>query len=319
MSDPDIAAETKGKRRRLRRRRTSEEEGVNLGRAQTWLWASIFVGPNVILFTIFIIVPTIGAFALSLFEWNLLSPPEFVGFDNFVRMWDDPRAINSIWRTALLVVGGVIPTILISFALAVLINTRFPGLKLIRTLYLMPIAISFVASAILWGYIFDPRWGPINWLLGVFGIPGPLWLESVTWALPAVTIVTIWLRIPVALVLYLAALQNINPSLIEAGQLDGANFFQRMRHIIWPGVRPVTLLVTIVTLRGVLFESFDVVAVMTQGGPLRSTDILINYIYQAAFERLDFGYASALAAVLFVIVMFVTLFITGLPNRGAKQ
>ena len=282
-----------------------------LGRAQTLAWSAVFVLPNLALFTIFIIVPIVGAFALSLFEWNLIKSPVFVGLDNFARIFGDSRAINSIWRTAYLVVGGVIPTVLISFALAVLMNTRFPGLKLIRTLYLMPIAISFVASAILWGYLFDPRWGPINWLLGLVGISGPQWLESTTWAMPAVTIVTIWLRIPVALVLYLAALQNINPSLIEAAQLDGANFFQRMRHVIWPGVRPVTLLVTIVTLRGVLFESFDVVSVMTQGGPLRSTDILINYIYQAAFDRLDFGYASALSVVLFIIVMLVTLFVTG--------
>lgn len=290
-----------------------------MGKRQTYLWAAIFVGPNVLLFAIFIVVPILGAFALSLFRWNLLSDPVFVGFDNFTRMFNDPRAINSIVRTAYLVVGGVIPTILIAFALAVLINTKFMGLKLVRTLYLMPIVISFVASAVLWGYLLEPRWGPINWLLGLFGIPGPQWLESTAWALPAVTIVTIWLRLPVAVIFYLAALQNINQSLIEAGQLDGANFFQRMRFIIWPGVRPVTLLVTIITLKGVLFDSFDVVAVMTQGGPLRSTDILINYIYQAAFDRLDFGYASALAVVLFIIVMILTLFVTGKPKGAARS
>lgn len=293
----------------------SPRRSQSLGQAQTLAWSALFVGPNVVLFTIFIIVPIIGAFILSFFDWNLISPPKYAGLDNFAQILSDKRAINSIWRTAYLVVGGVIPTILISFALSVLINTRFPGLKIIRTLYLMPIVISFVASAILWGYLFDPRWGPINWLLGLIGIEGPGWLESTAWALPAVTIVTIWLRIPVALVLYLAALQNINPSLIEAAQLDGANFLQRMRFVIWPGVRPVTLLVTIVTLRGVLFESFDVVSVMTQGGPLRSTDILINYIYQAAFDRLDFGYASALSVILFIIVMIVTLFVTG-GRRG---
>jgi len=316
MSDPSTLALAQAKS--PIRRGGNKAGGDALGKRQTYMWAALFVGPNVLLFAIFIIIPILGAFALSLFQWNLIRPPVFVGLDNFTRMINDPRAINSIVRTAYLVVGGVIPTILISFALAVLINTKFPGLKLIRTLYLMPIVISFVASAVLWGYLLDPRWGPVNWVLAQFGIPGPQWLESTTWALPAVTIVTIWLRIPVALVLYLAALQNINQSLIEAGQLDGANFFQRMRFIIWPSVRPVTLLVTIVTLRGVLFESFDVVAVMTEGGPLRSTDILINYIYQAAFDRLDFGYASALAVVLFVIVMILTLFVTGKPKGEAR-
>lgn len=310
---------TSGSRTSINARARVRGNDKPLGQAQTNLWAAIFVLPNLAMFAIFIIVPILGAFALSFYDWNLMSPPEFVGFDNFTRMLNDSRAINSIWRTVYLVLGGVIPTILISFVLAVLIDTRFPGLRLIRTLYLMPIVISFVASAVLWGYILDPRWGPVNWLLGLFGISGPQWLESPTWALPAVTIVTIWLRIPVALILYLAALQSINQSLIEAGRLDGANFFQRMRFIIWPSVRPVTLLVTIVTLRGVLFESFDVVSVMTQGGPLRSTDILINYIYQAAFDRLDFGYASALSVVLFIMVMFVTLFVTGKPKWEGRQ
>jgi ABC-type sugar transport system permease subunit len=291
-----------------RRQAARPGRGV-FGRRSTYLWSLLFVGPNVLLFTIFIIVPILGAFALSLFEWNLIRPPEFVGLDNFIRILDDSRALNSILRTGFLIVGGVIPTVLLAFALAVLINTRFPGVKIIRTLYLMPIVISFVASAVLWQYMFEPRWGAINAVLAAVGIPGPDWLESTAWAMPAVTIVVVWLRIPVAMVLYLAALQNINPSLIEAAQLDGANMFQRMRHILWPGVRPVTLLVMVVTLRGVLFESFDVVSVMTGGGPLRSTDILINYIYEAAFDRLQLGYASALSVVLFILVMIITSFV----------
>ena len=276
--------------------------GRDLG---TILWSAFFIGPNFVLFTLFIIGPIIAAFVLSLYNWDLISEPRFVGFANFREMLNDQRAMNSIVRTAYLVVGGVLPTIVIAFLLAVLIDTKFPGIKVFRTLYLMPIVISFVASAVLWQWIFDPRGGPINGLLGSVGIDGPEWLQSTAWAMPAVMIVMVWLRLPVAVLLYLAAVQNVDKSLIEAAEIDGAGRLARVRHIIWPAVRPVTLFITIITLRGVLFDSFDVVQVMTDGGPLGRTDILIKYIYDAAFGQLRLGYASALAVVLFLIVSII--------------
>jgi ABC-type sugar transport system permease subunit len=283
------------------------------------LWALLFIGPNFALFTLFIVLPILAALALSLFDWNLISAPRFVGFANFAMILDDARALNSIVRTAYLVVGGVLPTIVIAFLIAVLINTKFPGIRVFRTLYLMPIVISFVASAVLWNWIFDPRGGPINGLLGLFGIAGPDWMNSTFWSMPAVTIVMVWLRLPVAILLYLAAVQGINPSLLEAAKIDGAGALARLRFIIWPAVRPVTLFVTVITLRGVLFDSFDVVQVMTNGGPLGSTDILIKYIYDAAFDQLRLGYASALATVLFVIVAGIAAVVMPFSRRGAAD
>lgn len=267
-----------------------------------WGWMSLFVAPNLAVFAVFMIAPIVMAVGLSFFQWDLMSPPRFVGLDNFSRIPADPRAVNSIVKTAYLIVIGVIPTVLVSFLLAVLINARFPGIRVLRTVFLLPLVISFVASAVLWRYIFDPRFGPINTVLSWLGVTGPDWLLSTDWSMPAVAIVIVWLRFPLGLLFYLAALQSINPSLLEAAELDGAGAWQRIRHIVWPSVAPVTFLVTIVTLRGVLFDSFDVIQVMTGGGPIGSTEILIKYIYDVAFSELRLGYASALATALLLIV-----------------
>lgn len=280
-------------------------------------WLAVFLAPNLILFTVFIIVPMAIALGLSFFQWDLMSAPRFVGLKNFLAIPGDARAVRSILSTAYLIVIGVIPTVIVSFLLAVLINTKFPGIRVIRTIYLLPLVISFVASAVLWRFIFDPQFGPINTILGWFGISGPGWLQSTAWSMPAVAIVVVWLRFPLGMLLYLAALQSINPALLEAAQIDGANAWQRLRHIIWPSVRPVTFLVAIVTLRGILFDSFDVIQVMTGGGPIGSTDILIKYIFDAAFSELKMGYASALATALFVMVAVLALVLTPPRSRDA--
>jgi multiple sugar transport system permease protein len=287
------------------------------GTLEYWAWLTIFLAPNIVLFTTFVIAPMIIAFGLSLFSWDLVSAPRFVGLANFLAIPYDPRAINSIVRTAYLIAIGVIPTVIVSFLLAVLINTKIPGIRVIRTIYLLPLVISFVASAVLWRFIFDDHFGPINTILSWFGVAGPAWLKSTTWSMPAVAIVVIWLRFPLGMLLYLAALQSINPNLLEAAQLDGANAWQRLRYIIWPSLRPVTFLVTIITLRGILFDSFDVIQVMTGGNPVGSTDILIKYIYDVAFSQLDMGYASALATALFIIVAALTLILT--PPRATGE
>lgn len=283
-----------------------------------WAWLALFLAPNILLFTLFIIVPMVIALGLSFFSWDLLSAPRFVGLGNFLAIPRDPRAVNSIVKTGYLILIGVVPTVIVSFLFAVLVNTKFPGIRVLRTIYLMPLVISFVASAVLWRFVFDARLGPINTILSWIGIDGPDWLQSTGWAMPAVAIVIIWLRFPLGMLLYLAALQSINPSLLEAAQLDGANTWQRIRHIIWPSVRPVTFLVTIVTLRGVLFDSFDVIQVMTGGGPVKSTEILIKYIFDVAFSQLRLGYASALATALLAIVTVLALLLTPPRATGGR-
>ena len=270
-----------------------------------YFWMLVFLGPNLTVFFVFVLLPVIGALVLSVFRWDLTSPPEFVGLANFYKIGSDAQVLNSLVRTATLLIGGVLPAVVGSFLIAVLINVQFAGYRVVRTLYFMPIIISFVASALLWSWIFNPRSGPINVVLSLFGIAGPDWIGDPSTAIWSVVIVLIWMRLPIGILLYLAALQNVNQSLVEAARIDGANGLDILRHILWPAVRPVTQLVTITTTQAILFDSFDVVKVMTDGGPLYSTNILIKHIYDTAFHQFDFGYASALAVLLFVIVLAV--------------
>jgi len=276
-------------------------------RTDSPFWAALFVGPNVILFTVFMVIPLVWGLALSLYDWNLIYAPRFVGFDNYLALMNDARAVNSVVKTVYLLVLGVVPTVFLSFLLAVLINTSFPGYSVFRTMYLLPIVISLVASAVLWKFMYDPRVGPIAQLLSFFGVSGPNWLQDTTWAMPALSLVIVWLRLPLGIILYLAALQQVNPQLLEAAEIDGAGPWAKLRHIIWPNVMPVTLLILVLTLRGIIFDSFDIAFVMTKGGPLNSTDILAVYIYDLAFAQLRLGYASALSTVLFVIVIILAL------------
>ena len=296
---------------------TADEAGISAtarpamrrrsSRTDSPFWAALFVGPNLFLFTVFMVIPIVWGLALSLFDWNLIYEPRFVGFDNYVALLNDARAINSVSKTVYLLILGVVPTMFLSFILAVLINTNFPGYSVFRTMYLLPIVISLVASAVLWRFMYDPRVGPIAQLLSFFGISGPNWLQDTTWAMPALSLVIVWLRLPLGIILYLAALQQVNPQLLEAAEIDGAGPWAKLRHIIWPNVMPVTLLILVLTLRGIIFDSFDIAFVMTKGGPLNSTDILAVYIYDLAFAQLRLGYASALSTVLFVIVIILAL------------
>lgn len=280
-------------------------------------WMLVFLGPNLTVFFVFVVVPVVGALVLSFFQWDLTSPPQFVGLANFYKIGSDPQVLNSLLRTLTLLVGGVLPAVIGSFLIAVLINVQFIGYRVIRTLYFMPIIISFVASALLWSWIFNPRSGPINAVLGFVGIEGPDWIGSPTTAIWSVVIVLIWMRLPIGILLYLAALQNVNQSLVEAARIDGASGFDILRYILWPAVRPVTQLVTITTTQAVLFESFDVVKVMTEGGPLYSTNILIKHIYETAFRQFEFGYASAMATILFLIVLLVAAALIPLTRSRA--
>lgn len=295
-ADTGMAAITRPAPRRKRNTRTDSP-----------FWAALFVGPNVVLFMVFMIIPIIWGLALSFYDWNLINEPRFVGLGNYFDLLKDARAVNSVWKTVYLVFLGVVPTVFLSFVLAVLINTNFPGYTVFRTMYLLPIVISLVASAVLWRFIYDPRVGPIAQLLSAFGISGPNWLQDTTWAMPALSLVIVWLRLPLGIILYLAALQQINPQLLEAAEIDGAGPWAKLRHVIWPNVMPVTLLILVLTLRGIIFDSFDIAFVMTKGGPLNSTDILAVYIYDLAFSQLRLGYASALSTVLFVIVTILAL------------
>jgi ABC-type sugar transport system permease subunit len=267
--------------------------------------ASALLAPNLTLFTVFIIIPVILALALSFTSWNLVGPPQWIGLGNYRQMLNDPAVPQAIETTMLFLVFGVVPTVVLGLLLAMLVNIQFRFITVVRTLYFVPAVVSFAASAVLWQWIYRPGQGILDFLLHKAGITGPAWLSNTTTALPALDIISIWLSLPVAILLYLAALQRIPPHVIEAATLDGAGPFSRLRYIVWPSVRNMTILVVIVTILAFTNSSFDLVNILTQGGPINATTTLIYYIYYTAFNNLQLGYAAALSVL--QLLLFATI------------
>jgi multiple sugar transport system permease protein len=272
-----------------------------------WLAALGLLGPNLVLFTVFIIVPFLLAIAISFSDWDLTGFPQFVGLANYRRMFGDSMLWQSIKTTLMFLVMGAVPTVVLGLLFAMLVNIRVRFIASIRTLYFIPAVVSFAASAVLWQWIYRPGQGVLDFLLYKVGIVGPAWLSDQTTALPALAIVSIWLTLPIATILYLAALQRIPESVIEAATLDGAGALARLRFVIWPGVRTMTLLVAIVAILAFTNSSFDLVNILTQGGPINATYTLIYYIYYLAFSPPpQLGYAVAISLVqLFLFVVLV--------------
>ena len=296
------------------RKRKAQGPGNDAGsKARAGRWASRdraaaagFLAPNLILFTVFIVIPVILALILSFTSWNLVGAPQWIGLGNYREMLADPAMPQAVETTMLFLLFGVVPTVILGLLLAMLVNIQFRFIGVVRTLYFVPAVVSFAASAILWQWIYRPGQGILDFLLQKVGINGPAWLSNTHTALISLDIISIWLSLPTAILLYLAALQRIPPQVIEAAMLDGAGPVSRLRNIIWPGVRNMTILVVIVTILAFTNSSFDLVNILTQGGPINVTTTLIYYIYYAAFNNLQLGYAAALSVLqlaLFAVIL----------------
>ena len=275
------------------------------------------LAPNLILYTVFIIIPVLLALGLSFTSWNLVGAPQWVGLANYKAMVNDPAVPQAIETTMIFLVFGVVPTVVLGLLLAILVNVQFRFVGVVRTLYFVPAVVSFAASAILWQWIYRPGQGFLDFALKKVGINGPAWLSNTHTALFALDIIAIWLSLPVAILLYLAALQRIPKHVIEAAMLDGAGAFTRLRKIIWPGVRNMTILVVIVAIIAFTNSSFDLVNILTQGGPVNATSTLIYYIYYAAFNNVQLGYAAALS-VLQIALFAAILGLLAVARRFAQ-
>jgi multiple sugar transport system permease protein len=287
--------------------------GPGRQRQRDGLAALFMLGPNVALFTVFVGLPIIGAFALSFFAWNLNGTPTWVGLANYTAMVHDPLVSKSVKNTLYFVAMGVLPTVFIGLGLALLINFQFRGVTIVRSLYLVPAAVSLAASAVIWQYIYAPRFGLLSYIFNKVGIKPPSegFLFTPGWALPSLDVVCIWTTLPIAILLYLAALQRIPQSVIEAATLDGAGWFRRVRYVIWPGVSDMTLLVAIVSLIAFTASGFDLVNILTKGQPIYGTETLIYYIYYVSVVNSQWGYGAALSALQFVIIVGIIVLLAG--------
>lgn len=271
------------------------------------LTAYAFLLPNVIGFLVFTLIPILVAFGLCFVKWDFANPMEFVGVRNFLKLFRDDGFQISLWNTLYYTVVSVPSTIIIALFLAVILNQKLKGIKLFRTIYFFPYISSMVAVAVVWNMLYHPSMGPINNFLRMIGIQNPPgWTTSVVWAMPAVIIMSVWKQVGYYMVIYLAGLQNIPEQLYEAATIDGASWWQKFRYVTVPMLSPATFLITMLLIIG-SFKVFDQIVIMTAGGPGRATNVLVYYIYDQAFLYFKFGYASAAAMVMFLIVLVFTL------------
>ncbi len=274
------------------------------------LAAAAFLSPSFIGLFIFVVIPIIGAAAISLFEWDILTAPHYVGFANYARIWNEvtqgkilPQVIaNTLYFT----VGTVPLAMVVSLGIALLLNRKLWGTTVFRTIFFLPTVTSIVALSIVWRLMYNPDYGLINRMLGVLHLPGPAWLADPHWAMPAIIIMSVWTGIGYNAILYLAGLQGIVATYYEAARLDGAGAWQQFRHITWPLLSPTTLFIfTMSIISG--FQVFTQIYMMTGGSPTPETQVYVYHIYSQAFSSFKMGYASALAFVLFIVILGVTL------------
>jgi len=285
----------------------TEVGGTWWSRHQRRLIPYIFIAPNLLLFSVFMFAPIIYAFYISFFEWRGVGAARFVGVDNYRTLINDPVFWQSL-RHTFVYAAGVVPTsIALGLATALLLNRKIPGRAFLRSVYFLPVVISAVATGMIANWIFNDSYGVINGALKAFGWKTIPWLNSPAWALAAVIIATVWIRIGFCMILYLAGLQSIPGMYYDAAQVDGASLRQQFRYITWPLLMPTTFLLLILNII-FSFESFDLVYVMTGGGPGYSTTVLPVYIYQAAFQTGRMGYGSAIGILLLAIILIFTLF-----------
>lgn len=279
----------------------------SLGRRKTII-AYSFILPNLIGFFVFTFVPIIFSLFLSFCEWNSGGDIKFVGLQNFIYMFtEDKSFVTSLVNTLYFTVGTVPVVLALSLGLAILMNKPLKGKVFFRSVLFFPYVASLVAIAVVWMALFNPDMGPINSLLMALGVDNPpRWAASTTWAMPTIIGLTVWKSMGYYMIVYLAALQGVPGDLYEAAALDGANKWQQFKNVTWPSVMPTTFYILILLLVGA-FKSYDTMYVTTQGGPGEATKVLAYHIYNTAFTSFKFGYASALAMVLFVIVITITL------------
>lgn len=288
-----------------RSRRSTRRRGAMKLRTTVQGWS--FILPNFIGFGVLTLVPVIMLFYYSLTEWNAFGKATFVGLENFQRLLGDSSFWTALYNTGYYSIFHIPLTLAAALGLALLLNTGIRGRGFFRTAAFFPYITSIVAIAVVWNQIFSPEYGPINQFLrflGVADLPG--WTASAQWSMPAVIIVGVWREMGYYMLLLLAGLQTIPAQLYEAAKVDGASAWQRFVNITIPGLRPTLFFVTVMLTIGSL-KVFDLILVMTGGGPGNSTLVLSQFIYRKGFEENQFGYASSSAVVLFFICIAITL------------
>ncbi len=267
-----------------------------------------FVAPNFFLLGLFSYWPLIYQSYLSLTSWDMISPTKrFVGLANYDYIFSGREFYRVLFNTFYFTGAILLGSIVLGMALAVLLNQKLRGRSVARAVVFAPYVLSGAAIGLVWAYIFDPVYGLMRIFLSAAGIPSPNWLVDTTWAMPAIIIVYLWKNVGYSAVIYLAGLQNISAEMYEAAKVDGATGVQSFWYITVPQLSPVTFFVSVTT---ILFsiQAFDIIAVMTGGGPVNATTTLVWYLYEQGFIAFRAGIAAAVGMFLFVLMLAVTIF-----------
>lgn len=269
----------------------------------------LFLSPSLLVFFIFIFLPIAMALYLSLMKWDLLSADkQFVGLKNYIYYLKNPFFYKVLLNTLYYAAVRIPLDLVISLSLALLLNKKLRGLSFYRTIYFVPVISSMVAVSAVWIWIYEPEVGGLaNYFLNLFSISPLAWLNDPHWAMPAIIIMSVWKGLGYNIIIFLAGLQNIPNTYYEAARVDGANSWQQFRRVTLPLLSPITYFVVLMGIINSL-KLFTQIEVMTpEGGPLNSTSVLVFYLYQEAFRKYRFGRASALAFILFIIVIIITM------------
>ncbi len=271
----------------------------------------LFLIVPLVIYLVWVIAPMFYTFYLSLTDWDGLSTPNFIGWRNYQRLLKDPVFHLSLQNNLKWVISFITIPVVAGLALAMALNRSIPGEKIIKASLYSPMVLSLVVSGLMWSWMYHPASGLINSILRLMGLDAMAmgWLSEKKLVMWAIIIVAIWRQVGYVMVLYLAGLQSVDPGLVDASEVDGASGWQTFRHVIFPLLAPVTVIVVIVSITDSL-RAFDLVSVMTRGGPYNSSSVLANFMYIEAFNNYKMGYAATIAVILFLIsLVFIFIYL----------
>lgn len=275
-------------------------------RIKSFIKGMAFLLPSIILFSVFLFYPMFRTIYLSFFLTKANGDPTvFVGLQNYITMFSSPIFLKSIKSTFLFVLYTVPASVIISLFLSIIANEKLKGIGFFRTMYSSTMGVSVAAASVFWLYLFNPSMGLLNQLLGTFGIEGIGWLTDPKWALISISITTIWMNVGFTFLILLGGLQSIDSSLYESADIEGAGYLYKLRRVTIPMLSPTMFFVITVTIINA-FQSFGQIDILTQGGPINETNLIVYSIYREAFANYKFGSASAQAIVLFILILLMT-------------
>jgi multiple sugar transport system permease protein len=283
---------------------------------QKWKWVLVFIVPSLAGLLIFTLIPILTSVWLAFQDWNLLSPPEFIGLANFQELLND----QSFWQALQYTLGYIVlylpAAFVLGLGLALLLNQKLPGVVVVRTATFLPVVASWVVVSLIWKWIFNPQYGLINYGMSLLGIEGPAWLFDANTALYALVITSVWKDLGYVAVLFLGGLQSISPIYYEASHIDGASAWQRLRYITLPLLTPTMFFIVIILLIN-SFQVFDQfwLMPMRDSAADRQVEAIVTAVVKNAFSYNRMGYASAMSMVLFALIFIVTFVQLRLQNR----